>query len=103
MAGFRIMTLRYWALVFGVVAPLFPAAIYTYVVTRRIVAEEPLAVSPLYPVVLGLGMGLPPLLLVGLFISYLLRRPQGAGPRFLVGLALGVVLIAIAQTDLIKF
>lgn len=103
MAGFRLMTWRFWALVVGVVAPLFPAAIYTYVVTRRIVAEEDAGVSPLYPVVLGLMMGLPPLFLVGLFLSYLLRRPEAAGPRFLIGLAIGVVLITVAQTGAIKF
>ncbi len=104
MAGFRLMTWRYWALVLGVIAPLFPAAIYTYAATRHIVENEgDVGVSPLYPVVLGLMMGIPPLLLVGMFLSYLLRRPQTPGPRFLLGFAIGAVLFAIAQTGAIKF
>lgn len=103
MAGFRLMTWRFWALVVGMIAPLFPAAIYTYAVTRNVVDENDVGVSPLYPVVLGLMMGIPPLFLVGLFLSYVLRRPQAAGPRFLVGLAIGVVLLTVAQTGAIKF
>jgi hypothetical protein len=102
MAGFRMVTWRYWALVVGVIAPLFPAAIYAYVVTLRVMAGDQ-TISPLYPVVFLLGMGLPPLLVVGLFMSYVLRRPQAAGPRFLVGLAIGVTLLLIAQTDALKW
>jgi hypothetical protein len=98
-----MVTWRYWALVVGVIAPLFLAALHGYVVLGRVLGPEDVPVTPLYSVVLGLAMGLPPMLLVGLVLSYVLRRPQAAGPRFLIGLAVGVGLILIAQTDAIKF
>ena len=96
------MTWHYWALVCGVIAPLLPLLISSYVVGRRIAEEGDLPGLALYGVVLGLGMGLPPLLLVGLILSWVLRRPHTASRRFLLGFAVGVVLIAISQVD-IKF
>jgi hypothetical protein len=85
------------------VAPLLPAALHTYWVAREVQAHREPLVAPSYPAVLALLVGLPPLMLVGGFLSYVLPRPQHAAARFALGLLVGTVLLVIAQTGAIRF
>ena len=45
MPRFKLLTLEYWSLVLGVLAPLVPTAVYSYVVARKIVGQDN-SVSP---------------------------------------------------------
>jgi hypothetical protein len=70
--------------------PLLLSALYTRVVVGPLL--EGSHVSPLYPVVLGLALGLPPTLLVGSVLSWLMKRPRDLRARALLGLLLGALL-----------
>lgn len=98
---FKLLTLEYWSLVLGVLAPLVPITVYSYVVARKIVGQDGL-VPPAYGVVIALMLGVPPMLLFGGILSYVLRRPHSPRARFLLGCVLGVALFIIGQTDLVR-
>lgn len=102
----RVLTVAYWAFVAGVTLPLFLSVAYTTVVVSGLnqrAKDGDLGVSPAYPVVMGLALGVPPLLLVGAILSLLLRRPRAPLPRFVLGFAIGATLFLIGQGDVIKF
>jgi hypothetical protein len=72
------------------VLPLLLSSVYTRVLVGPLLAGS--HVSPLYPVVLGLALGLPPMLLAGSVLSWLIKRPRGLPARALLGLVLGALL-----------
>jgi hypothetical protein len=72
------------------VLPPLLSSVYTRVLVGPLLAGS--HVSPLYPVVLGLALGLPPMLLAGSALSWLIRRPRGLAARALLGLLLGALL-----------
>jgi hypothetical protein len=89
------------AFVVGFVLPLLLSAAYTYVVADAALAEG--GVPAGYPVALGLALGLPPMLLGGIVLSWLLRRPRDLRGRALLGLLLGGVLFFGGQHDWFVF
>jgi hypothetical protein len=95
MPRWKLLTLRYWAFVGGLVTPLLLSAVYAAVVLND--AETPTLAW--YPV----AILLPPLLVVGGVLSYMLRRPESAAARFALGLAIGSALFLIGQTGAIRF
>jgi hypothetical protein len=72
------------------VLPLLLASVYTRMIVGPQLAGS--HVSPLYPVVLGLALGLPPMLLAGSVLSWLIKRPHDLRARALLGLLLGALL-----------
>ncbi len=84
----------------GALSPLVLSSFYTYFVMRSLRTEP---VSPLYPVVLGLGLGLPPLFLVGGLASTLLRRPRDPRARFALAFVLGGALWFLGQRGAFHF
>lgn len=89
------------AFVGGFVLPLLVSAVYTHVVAREALSEG--AVPAPYPVVLGLALGLPPMLLGGIVLSWLLKRPNDPRVRVLLGLLLGSLLFYGGQHDWFVF
>lgn len=72
------------------VLPLLLVSVYTRVMVGPLLAGS--HVSPLYPVVLGLALGLPPMLFAGSVLSWLIKRPHDLRARALLGLVLGALL-----------
>lgn len=86
----------------GFLLPLLLSALYTYFAAREALSDDT-AVSSAYPSVLGLALGLPPMLLGGIGLSYLCKRPRAPHLRVLVGLLTGSVLFYGGQRDWFVF
>jgi hypothetical protein len=99
----RILTLHFWSLVLGAIAPLVPYFFHAYLRLRAINAETGSEISPLAPAlifgplaVLGLGT-------LGVILSALLReRPRRPLHRFLFGAGVGTGFCVAAQLGLFQ-
>jgi hypothetical protein len=99
--GLRIFTFRHWSLVGGMLLPLLVGVTIDYVRLRHVLQSS--EVSPWYPVLLSLGLGIPILLPIGTCLSYALPWPRRSAARFGLGVALGVALLLLATTRSIRF
>jgi hypothetical protein len=99
----RILTLHFWSLVLGAIAPLVPYFIHSAVQVRAINVETGMNLSPWVPaIVLGplavFGLGT-----VGALLSFLLKEwPRRPLHRFLLGAGVGTSFCLAGQLGLFQ-
>ena len=101
----KIATLRFWALVFGLLTPELGLYIHQYLTLSRLMTDKDLPLTPLNLTLWAATLRILPLTCLGVVLSYVLWKwPRTTWGRFGLGAALdGAIVIATLAGVEVRF